>query len=152
MPLRVDLSGTESFEPIDSGRYPAKVTDGEIRSSGPQAKHPGSEYINWEFTIQEGAYEGRKQWTNTPIGHGECDCNDWKSGALFGLNNLLAATEKWTKEELDDDEFEFEIDDVLGSDVSIAVVKEKYLGEEVNNVKRVRPPYVGEDAESLLPG
>ncbi len=150
--MRVDLSGTETFEVIPSGRYQAKVTDGEIRSSGPNAKHPGSEYINWEFTIQEGDYEGRKQWTNTPIGHGECDCNDWKSGALFGLNNLLAATEKWSREELDDDEFDFEIADIIGSDVSIAVAVEPYQGEDVNNVKRVKPPYVGDDADSLLPG
>lgn len=150
--MRVDLSGTETFEVIPSGRYQAKVTDGEIRASGPSAKHPGSEYINWEFTIQLGDYEGRKQWTNTPIGHGECDCNDWKSGALFGLNNLLAATEIWSKEELDSDEFDFEIADIIGSDVSIAVATEKYMGDDVNNVKRVRPPYVGEETESLLPG
>ncbi len=150
--MRVDLSETESFEVIDSGRYQAIVTDGEIRSSGPSAKHPSAEYINWEFTIQEGENEGRKQWTNTPIGHGECDCDEWKSGALFGLNNLLTATGNWTKEELDSDEFDFEIDDVIGSAVTIVVVKEKYEGDDVNNVKRVRPAYAGDDADSLLPG
>ncbi len=150
--MRVDLSGVETFEVIPSARYQAIVTDGEIRVSGPNAKHVGSEYINWEFTIQEGEQEGRKQWTNTPFSHGECDCDDWKDGALFGLNNLLAATEKWTTEELDSDEFDFEIDDVIGSSVTIIVIVEQYQGDEVNNIKRVKPAYAGDDADSLLPG
>jgi hypothetical protein len=151
--MRVDLSGVETFEVIDSGRYQAIVTDGEIRTSGPQAKHTGSEYINWEFTISAGENEGRKQWTNTPFDHGECDCDDWKDGALFGLNNLLAATEKWSKEELDSDEFDFEIDDVIGSAVTISVIKEKYEGDDTNNVKKVTRPRTDEDdSESLLPG
>ncbi len=151
--MRVDLSETDAgFEPIPSGRYQVIVTDGEIRTSGPNAKHPGSEYINWEFVIQEGEYEDRKQWTNTPIGHGTCECSDWKAGAYFGLNALLAATGKWTTEELDSDKFDFDIDDVLGSEVSISVAIEKYQGEDVNNVKRVKPPFTGEEASSLLPG
>ena len=150
--MRVDLSGTETFEVIPSGRYQAIVTDGDIRESGPQAKHPGAEYIGWEFTIQAGDQEGRKQWTNTPIGHGTCDCDEWKEGSLFGLNNLLAATGIWTKDELDSDTFDFEIDEVIGAAVTISVVKEKYEGDDVNNIKRVRPARTEEESDSLLPG
>ncbi len=148
--MRVDLSETDSFDVIPSGRYQAKVTDGEIRESGPNAKHPGAEYINWEFTIQEGDQEGRKQWTNTPFSHGSHDCSEWTANALIGLRNLLAATEVWSAEEMASDTFDFEIDDVLGADVTIIVVVSDYQGEEVNNVKRVKAAFSGEEVSSLL--
>ena len=148
--MRVDLSETDSFDLIPAGRYQAKVTDGEIRESGPNAKHPGAEYINWEFTIQEGDQEDRKQWTNTPFSHGSHECDEWTGNALIGLRNLLAATEKWSAEELSADAFEWEIDDILGSDVTIIVNVSEYQGEDVNNVKRVKAAYSGEEASSLL--
>lgn len=141
--MRVDLSGTESgFDVIKSGRYPARVTDGEIRNSGPNAKHPGAEYINWEFTLTEdaGEYATRRLWTNTPLSHGECDCKDWSNTtALIGLKNLLAASGQWSQAEMQSEDFDFEIDDVLGSEVMLTVTIRKYNDEDQNEVKRVKP-------------
>ena len=151
--MRVDLTDTSGFELIPAGRYNAVITDGEIReSTSDEAKHPGSEYINWELTISEGDYEGRKQWTNTPISHGTHECDEWGPNALIGIKALLAATGKWSDEDLAG-ALDFEIDDVLGSTVGISVVVRDYRGDDVNNVRRVRAPFadVDEDA-SLLPG
>ena len=129
--MRVDLSATQgSFDAIPAGRYQAKLSDGEIRISGDQAKHPGAEYINWEFTVTEGEFTDRKLWQNTPWSHGECDCGNWKSGSLFGLKNILKATGIWSDEELDSPEFDFEINDVIGSDFTLTVAVRQYQGLE----------------------
>jgi hypothetical protein len=137
--MRVDLSGTDAgFDALPSGRYVVKVTDGELRTSGENAKHTGSEYINWELTVQTGEYEGRKVWQNTPWSHGTCECGDWKAGALIGLKSLLTATGIWTDEQLNADDFDFEIDEVIGADVKAVVALGEYQGEATNNVKRIK--------------
>lgn len=138
--MRVDLSGTQgSFDVLPAGRYQAKLSDGEIRIAGDQAKHTGSEYINWEFTVTEGEFTDRKLWQNTPWSHGSCDCDDWKSGSLFGLKAILASSGIWTTEELDGDEFDFEINDVIGSDFTLVVAVRQYQGDDQNDIKKVKP-------------
>jgi len=152
--MRVDLSGTQgTFDVLPAGRYQAKLSDGEIREAGDQAKHPGSEYINWEFTVTEGDFEGRKLWQNTPWSHGSCDCGDWKSGSLFGLKAILKSSGIWSDEELDGDEFDFEINDVIGSDFTLIVAVRQYQGDDQNDVKKVKPASAGADSGSatLLP-
>jgi len=128
--MRVNFTDVESttFEAIPKGTYKAKITDGEIRESGPNAKNPGAQYINWEFTIQEGEYTSRKQWLNTSL----------LPQALFSLKGLLEATGRFTQDQLDGD-LDFEIEDVLGSDVVIVVNTREYEGEMRNDVKRVKP-------------
>lgn len=139
MSLRVDFSGVDSsgFDPIPSGTYVAKVTDGELRESGPNSKNPGSQYINWEFTIQEGEYQGRKQWLNTSL----------LPQALFGLKGLLAATGKFDV----DGDLDFDIEDVIGSDVAIVVKTKTYDDELRNEVKKVKPVGESSSDSSLLP-
>ena len=128
MSLRVNLSEVEggSYDAIPSGRYPLNVFDGEIRTSqSERAKHPGSEYIAWEFTVDAGDFEGRHLWENTLLSHGECECGDEETfnKGLFKLKQLLQATGRWSDEELNSPEFDFEIDDVLGSKLAGQVRK-----------------------------
>jgi hypothetical protein len=139
MGIRVDFSGTEvgNFDAIPAGSYVAKVTGGELREAGENAKYPGSQYINWEFTIQEGEYTGRKQWTNTSL----------REGALFGLKELLAATGKFDV----DGDLDFDIEDVIGSDVRISVRVKDYKGEAQNEVRRVKALDAAESGSSLMP-
>ena len=157
MGLRVNFADVEDYDPIPSGNYHLKVTDGELRDSGENAKHPDSQYINWELTVQKGEFEGRKVWTNTVFDHAECTCDEGDKfmKGLFALMGLLGATGKWSKEELKDDEFDFEIDDVIGLDVKAAVTKTGSEDDEYgvqNNVKRFRRISEAEMAEtSLLP-
>ncbi len=148
--MRVDLSETSTYDIIPAGRYQATVTDGEIKETGPNGKHPGAEYISWELTISEGDYEGRKQWYITSFSHGSHECDEWTADALISLKALLAATGIWTPEELAAKKFEFDIDQVLGSSLTITVIEDTYQGEPTNNVKRVKPAYTGEEVSSLL--
>lgn len=139
--MRINLSGvTSDFEPIPSGKYRCKITDGEIKEAGPNAKFPGSEMILWELTVQQGDYEGRKVFSNTTL----------LPHALFGLHNMLLATGKWDKEDLDVEDFDFEIDQVVGSDVIALVVQQLYDGEMRNSVKRLRPVSEEDLADSSL--
>jgi len=164
MSLRVNLSEVEgdAFDPIPAGWYPLNVIDGEIREGGPDAKHPGAEYIAWEFTVATGDSEGRHLWDNTVWRHddgegGGCQCGNednilkYNKG-LFKLKNLLAATGRWTKEELDSDEFGFEIDEVLGSLVRARVTRRS--DEEYGDSNVIKSYKVLDSAEvgsSVLP-
>jgi hypothetical protein len=136
-PVRVNLADVESggFDPVPSSRYPLAVFDGEIKYSGDTAKHPGAAYIAWQFIIQAGEYEDRYVFDNTIFAHdwldeqgdlAGCDCGDADliakfNKGLFKLKNLLAATGKWTEEQLNADDFDFEIEDVVGSLVAAQV-------------------------------
>lgn len=123
--IRVDFTGVETgnYKPIPAGTYHAKITGGELREAGENAKHPGSSYINWEFTIQDGEHEGRKQWMNTSL----------LPEALFGLKGLLEATGKFDV----NGPLDFDIESCIGCDVKIKVRVKTYKGEQQNEVKRV---------------
>jgi hypothetical protein len=129
MGIRVNLTDVGTgFDPIPSGKYKAKVSDGSVEVSGETAKNPGAQYIKWELTVTEGEFEGRKLFLNTSL----------LPQALFGLKGLLAATGSWNEEELNGD-LDFEIADVLGEELGIVVTQKEYQGDTVNNVKRCLP-------------
>jgi hypothetical protein len=136
--MKVDFSNVGDFEVIPAGHYLVTITDGELRTAGETAKHPGSEMILWTLTIMQGQYEGRKLFVNTTL----------LPHALFSLKNLLKSTGRWEEGDLSGDEFEFEIDDALGAEVIAVVRIGTYQGEETNNVRRFRP--VTEEALSQL--
>ncbi len=148
--VRVNLSETDAdaFEPFPGGRYPLNVFDGEIRTSGPNATHPDAEYIAWDFTVASGDFDGRHVWDNTSFSHADCDCGDEEKflKALFKLKGLLAATGKWSPEELDAEEFAFEIDDIVGSVVKaqIRIKKDEEYGDK-NEIRK----YMAMDAAEL---
>ena len=143
--MRINLSGVESFsfEPIPAGTYPAKITDGEMVEVRNQGRLPaGTPGVNWEFTIQGGEYDGRKVWMNTWIAE----------STMPGLKALLEASGRFTPEQLDGD-LDFEIEDLIGSDVLVVVRQRLYQGEMRNDVRRVKS-ISGEEAPtatSLLP-
>lgn len=117
--LRVDFSGVEvkNFDPLPVGSYKCKITDGSVEDSkdGPSDKNPTGQYINFEFTVQEGPFADRKTWRNAPIG-----------GTGVGiLKAILAATGKFTDEALDGP-LNFSIqNDLIGSDVLCVQGKHK---------------------------
>lgn len=119
---------TTNFDPVPKGKYHVKATDYELREAGENAKNPGSEYYNWELTIQDGEYANRKLFTNTSL----------LPNALFALKGMLQSTGKWTKEELDSAEFDFDPEEVLGVSIYAVVEVTTYNGDKVNNVKGFR--------------
>lgn len=146
--MRVNMTDVEvsNFDPIPGNTYLANITDGEVKTSGPQAKNPGAEYVNFEFTISEGEYEGRKQWKVASL----------LPHALFSLKEVLSASGVYSDEQLTG-ELEWEIDDVIGKPVRITVTKERVPNTEPaefrNNVKKVRKVGDEDSSEdgSLLP-
>jgi hypothetical protein len=145
MSIRVNFTDVkDTFDLLPSATYVAKVTDGEMREAGPQAKNPGADMINWEFTVQRGDHEGRKQWYNTVL----------VEAALGMLKNLLGACSKDGQPLFDDldGDLDFDIDTVVGSDVKIVVGQRPYEGEMRNYVKRIKA-LTDEDIaeETLLP-
>ena len=141
--MKIDLSGVQSsgFDPLPAGTYHVKLTDGEIKESGPNAKNPGAEYINFEFTVQGDKYEGRKLWAIASL----------LPQALYTLKNIVDASG-----------FEGDVDstsiigDLMGVDL-LAVVKIRPASEEYeakNEIKRFRKfdaSAVGTATDSLLP-
>lgn len=126
--IRVNLSDVSDagFDPVPTGKYAIRVYDGEIKESGPDAKHPGSVFVAWEHTIAAGDFENRHLWDNTIISHGECGCSEEEKflKGLFKIKMLLSAVGKWSQEELDADDFDWEIEDVVGG-LALATVQKR---------------------------
>jgi hypothetical protein len=124
MGIKVNFTDVEvrSFDPLPSGKYLVAISDAEIKESGPQAKNPGSEYINFEFTVQEGDYADKKIWSNASL----------LPHALFSIKGILDAVGQGS-----DGELEFELDDLIGQQLVVKVVKKPATAEydERNEVK-----------------
>jgi hypothetical protein len=123
MAIRVNFTDTEKYgnsslglDPLPTGKYHVAITDVETRESGPQSKNPGSTYLNIEFTVQSGEYEGRKLWVNaTLLPH-----------ALFTIKGILEAIGFETT----GNELEFEIEDLMNKE--LVVKANKLPAGEVN--------------------
>lgn len=157
--VRVNLEEAgEGFEPVPAGLYAVTIDSGEIRetSSDGEAKHPGSDYANWDFIVTQGDYEGRHIFANTTVAHGDCECGDEETfnKSLFGIAGLLKASERYSEEQLASNEFELETDELVGAEFAILVGirKSEQYGDQ-NNVKRYRPLSAMSAAttDSLLP-
>lgn len=157
--VRVNLEEAgEGFEPVPAGTYAITIDSGELRDTNPdgEAKHPGSQYVNWDFIVTQGDSEGRHIFANTTVSHGECECGDEETfnKSLFAIAGLLKATERYSEEELASDDFELEVDDLIGSELAVLVNvrKSEEYGDQ-NNVKRYRPisAMTSATTDSLLP-
>lgn len=66
--FRVVMSDKEAAsvdrEPLPAGKYHLVFTDMSIERTKATAKNANKPYINFEFTVQDGKYAGRKCWTN----------------------------------------------------------------------------------------
>jgi hypothetical protein len=142
-----DVDSFTGFEAIPAGLYHVKVTDGtetEVKNEGGKLEQ-GTPGVNWEFTVQDGEFAGRKVFTNT-----------WIHPRTMGfVKGLLESSGRFTNEQLSGD-LDWEIDQVIGADVMVKVAVRQYNGDDVNDVKSIKP-FKGETSESsssssLLPG
>jgi hypothetical protein len=128
--IKVDFTDTveKDFEAVAAGWYLVTVTGGEMRATQdkPENKLPGgTPMINWEFTIcsDDPKLDGKKVWTNTII----------YPTTLFNLKGLLRGCGMEHEGELD-----FEIDDVIGKQLYLKLIKREYpkdSGDYTNDVK-----------------
>ena len=89
--IRVNMSDeeakSEDRSPLPAGQFHYKFTDFAIafvkdtKGNGEPNKNAGKPYINFELTVQDGQYAGRKDWTNAM-------CFD---GALYTIAQILKA-------------------------------------------------------------
>lgn len=135
MGIHVDFTGVSSgFEKIEPGTYLARVSKIEQRMS--QAQKP---YLNWEFTIVGGEYDGRKAWYMTSL----------SPNALWKLKEVLINAFGKDKEDLAGN-FEFDETDYIGEEVALVIGEEEYNGEMRDRVLDVKDASVADDGPALL--
>lgn len=150
-----------NFDPLPIGTYGATVVAIEHRDSKPETVqkwandpknadevaelggvHPG--YLSFEYDITEPDFDNRKAWTQAPLTRG---------GRGILLQHLTAVG--YTREELDQEDFEIDIDGrCLGADVKLVVAKDRKAENipgqpEATRVKKVMPADEGENDEVL---
>jgi hypothetical protein len=86
MGIRVNLTDQEAKstdrEPLPKGKFHLKITDMQIQFvANPESANNGKPYLNFEFTVQDGQYAGRKDWTNAMA----------FDGALYTISQILKA-------------------------------------------------------------
>lgn len=133
MARTIDMSGVKGggFDPIPRGTYHVALTDYEFRETSEEAKHPGEEYISFEFTVQSGEFEGRKLWTNAMLP----PYDPWM------LKNLMSACGVDVSGEIDLDNFlervsEGEFDEIAAK-VKVTKATEQY--EAKNEIGGFKP-------------
>lgn len=120
--ITIDATEATSFEPVPNGTYDVKVS--QIKDVKTSAK--GTPYFSVGFEITDGDYAGRWVWSNYMLaGKGTGITLDF-------LNKALG--EEFSSE---DGSFDFDDEDLLGSELQIVTELETYEGEERANVKRI---------------
>jgi hypothetical protein len=134
--LNIDLTDvkTGGFEALAKGWKHVRVVDYEMKESGENAKHPGAQYLAWEFEVIGGDEDGRKIWTNTSL----------LPQALFALKGLADACE------VEYDEDGIDPDEIVGKECMLKNSHRMYEGEAQNNVKAFKK--VGEIAPTPIGG
>ena len=118
MGITVDFTGVQSgFEPIPEGKYEATVFQVEQKTS--QAGNP---YLNWQFKIQGGDFDGRRMFYMTSL----------TPQSLWKLKQVLHRL-GYTDEQLEG-EFELDLADLPGLECTIVVGHEQYNGETRDRV------------------
>lgn len=129
----------EGFQPMPNGVYDAIVSDGVETVVGPdgKAENVGKPMFKWEFTISDEEYEGRKAWLNTTV----------SEKAMPILKSFLKAV-GFTDEELDNENFALDVDDVIGRSCKLVLVQgtNPKTKERNNSVRRVLPVDFEEEA------
>lgn len=109
--IRVNMSDKEASstdrEPLPIGKFHYKITDVELSYTKDTAKHPHAPYLSFEFTVQDGKYQGRKDWTNAM-------CFE---GALYTISQILKALGHPVN--------------TSGGEIDIPIAREFYIGKDI---------------------
>lgn len=62
--VTVDFSDVQEFEPLGKGEFPVLVEKVEYREAQTEDKY---DYLNWELTVSDGEFQGRKLWFITSL-------------------------------------------------------------------------------------
>lgn len=146
--VKVNFSEVEDFKKLDAGRYHFAVTDIDLKE-GTQNK-PEAEWWSIECTVQDGENQGAKEWLFAGLPNEDPD----KHYDPITIAQLLRATvgqHEWTSEQLDEGEFEVEMDDLLDLEF-VGLVSAQKKNPQFNQVRI--EPYDSDEwdsDENLLP-
>jgi hypothetical protein len=101
------------FQLLPSGKYHCEIT-GMTMGETKGGKAPGTPMVSCEYTILDGKYENRKVWDNLVLSTEAL----WKTKALLMALGL-------TKEEIEDEDFEFDPEEYVGQELDVRVGKQK---------------------------
>lgn len=120
--LKVDFSGVEAggFD-VPDGLYVLAVQTVTQKKS----QEAGNPYLSWEFKVDEGKYKGRKVWDNTSLQPQAL----WKLRGLFENMGM----------DIEDGEFEVDLEELQGQVVGAEVVNEKYQGKDKPRIASYLP-------------
>lgn len=125
--VRINFAEIEEFSSLPTGKYHVRVTDGDVKEHGDEAKHPGNEYWNLQITVQDGPQEGKTDYVMLTLPPYE----------PFTLVNLLRATvgqHPWSDEEVRQGDFEVTIDDIVDNELeAIVTVKPNRKNPDFTN-------------------
>jgi hypothetical protein len=120
--FKVDFTGVEAggFE-VPDGLYVLAVQTVTQKKS----QEAGNPYLSWEFKVDEGKYKGRKVWDNTSLQPQAL----WKLRGLFENMGM----------DIEDGEFEVDLEELQGQLVGAEVVNEKYQGKDKPRIASYLP-------------
>lgn len=123
MPIRVDFTNTKSksFEALPTSVYPMVIAGFQIKESK-SSEHP---YIEWEFIVEGGDYNGRKIWYRSSL-HPNVDWRLREDLKAFGVaEDKLAG------------QFEFDPADFVGTKLNVTVSQVTYNERLTNDVDAI---------------
>lgn len=115
---------------MPEGGYEAEITGVEMRTGKENNGQPGNPYLNWEFTITDGDYTGRKVWMVT----GLTEKSLWKLKETF---EALGIEGDALDIEIDDDTNAMTEPEVIGIPVLVEVVQESYQGRTTSKASKI---------------
>lgn len=137
--IKINFAEVESsFEPLPEGVYDVIIEHVEVRES----KSSDNDYLNWELTVQDEEFAGRKLWTITSLGE----------KALWKLKDTFLALGVIEEDDELDVEWEDDVDitpkegprvtspELEGLAAVAVVYNEMYEGKEQNRIRELRDP------------
>lgn len=128
----IDMGQAEVYEAIPAATYDAALSAWEdVAAEDVKGGKGEYGYMKLEFTIEDGEFEGRKQWRNY----------SYSPKALGYLKKALinlGADAEDISGSFDPEEV---MPDLVGNTCRIVVTEEEYEGEATNSVKRVLPDH-----------
>lgn len=131
-----EVEPQDSFEPLPAGWYPVIITDSEEK----ETKKGDGSYLQLEYTVIEGEYEGRKTWDRLNLNNPNDTAVEIAQRALSAICRAVGVMAPHDSSELHDRPLEVKL--------SVRPAKGEY--EPTNDVKGYRA-LGGEDSAAPTP-
>ena len=143
--VRINFAEIEDSPQLPTGKYHFAITDGEIKETSDTSKFPGEDYWSVELTVQDGEQQGRKQYIPLMLPP------KYEPFSLARILRVTVGQHEYTEEQLDNGEFDVELDDLMGLEF-VASVRPQKNNKDFNEVRNIKAfdPEDWEDAD-LLP-